>query len=119
MGHPITTSVAGFGRLPELDTVAGIDFLQAHFYRSDADGAVLDHWGRHAGSHKPTFIGEFGTAITAGQDQEDARGVRLGASLWLSLASPASGTAMPWWWDTQIDPKNLYGLWRPVAALAR
>lgn len=119
VGHPITTSVAGFGRLPELDTVAGIDFLQAHFYRSDADGAVLDHWGRHAGSHKPTVIGEFGAATTAGQDQEDARGARLGASLWLSLASPASGTAMPWWWDTQIDPQDLYGLWRPVAALAR
>ncbi|MHC5055132.1 MAG: DUF5060 domain-containing protein [Planctomycetota bacterium] len=119
VGRPITTSVSKMGRLSELDSLAEIDFLQAHFYRALVGRGVLDHWVEHARHPKPTFIGEFGADWRAGGDQSDKEGVRLRTGLWLSLASPASGTAMPWWWDTQIEPNELHALWEPVARLAR
>jgi hypothetical protein len=33
--------------------------------------------------------------------------------------SPAAGAAMPWWWDTHIEPNNLYGQFAGLAAFAR
>jgi len=117
-GRPVTTSTCGLGALRELSALREIDFLQAHIYRADMDSAVLDASAELAPFHKPGFVGEFGGDWRASSDQADESGVRLRAGLWLSLASDASGTAMPWWWDSQIDPHDLYRLWRPVAALA-
>jgi hypothetical protein len=119
VGRPITTSVAEMGRLAELDSLSELDFLQAHFYRERVDRGVLDHLAEHARHSKPTFIGEFGADWRATVDQSDSEGVRLRTGLWLSLASPGSGTAMPWWWDTQIEPNRLHALWEPVSQLAR
>jgi len=119
VGRPITTSVSTIGRLAALDSIPEMDFLQAHFYRVDTDEGVLEQLAAHAPHAKPAFIGEFGAHWEAAVDQSDREGVRLRTGLWLSLASPASGTAMPWWWDTQIEPNDLHALWEPVASLAR
>jgi hypothetical protein len=118
VGRPVTTSTAGLGAYPELDALDEIDFVQAHIYRADVDGGVLEQLKVHARCQKPAFIGEFGGGTQGTTDQADVKGVRLRAGLWLSLASPASGTALPWWWDTQIDANDLYNHWKPVAALA-
>ena len=117
--RPITTSVARAGSARRVEELPEIDFLQAHVYRKTLDTAMLAAMSHGLGAHKPFYFGEFGGDWRPRVDQEDDGGVRLRAGLWLSLASPGAGTAMPWWWDTAIDPNHLWDAWRPVAALAR
>ncbi len=117
--HPITTSVSRVGALAELEELKGIDFLQVHAYGRKVDAAILDQVAAHARAQRPSYIGEFAGSFRAAPDQSDTNGVRLRAGLWLSLASPASGTAMPWWWDTHIDGNGLYRHWKAVSSLAR
>jgi hypothetical protein len=69
--------------------------------------------------HKPFYFGEFGGDWRPEADQKDEAGVRLRSGLWLSLVSECCGSAMPWWWDTAIDPNDLWTHWRPIAGLAR
>lgn len=116
--RPITTSTAGLGAFRELCSLPEIDFVQVHVYRAALDEAILNALAELAHFPKPGFIGEFGGDWRAFADQADETGVRLRVGLWMSLASNASGTAMPWWWDSYIEPHDLYRLWRPVALLA-
>jgi hypothetical protein len=117
--RPITTSVSRAGSAPRVEELHEIDFVQAHVYSKTLDTAMLDAMSHGLGTHKPFCFGEFGGDWRPRVDQEDAEGVRLRAGLWLSLVSCAAGTAMPWWWDTAIDPNHLWDAWRPVAALSR
>ena len=42
----------------------------------------------------------------------------MAAGLWLSFCTPASGACLPWWWDLQIDRKDLYSHFASLAAFA-
>jgi hypothetical protein len=123
VARPITTSTSTPawrpGGFPLLASIPEIDFLQTHAYGPGVDAAVLDHADWRRSRAKPAFIGEFGADTERYLDQADSGGVRLRTMLWLSLASSSSGTAMPWWWDVQVMPNDLFRHWRPVAALAR
>lgn len=88
-----------------------IDFTQTHTYinipnieRALAHGnqAYLDAFA------KPTLNGEFGLGGNASLANQDPDGIHLHNSLWGGLFSGAFGTAMTWWWDNYIHPRNLY-----------
>jgi len=114
--HLITTSGTTTLRHAELFDLAGLDFLQIHTYNPSPPDAFEREFVNMNIQTKPFFVGEFGSGWLPEKDQEDTRGVRLHAGLWSSLLSPSAGCALPWWWDTQIDPFDLYYHFAAVAA---
>lgn len=117
--HLITTSAYGDLLGPKLVAVSNIDFAQDHIYNPKAVDAVLAAFDTGSAMRiKPYFIGEFGAGTTPDVDQQDKRGNLLHGVLWASFMLPIAGNALPWWWDTFIEPNNLYYHWRALANFA-
>jgi len=116
--HPITTSTYGTELAKGLNRVSRIDFVQRHVYTMNIIEAVQKAYTETAVYGKPAFVGEFGAGTRPEIDIRDPRGVILHAGLWAAFMTPAAGSAMPWWWDTLIDPQNLYYHWKALAAFA-
>ena len=122
-GRLVTTSLSTggqYGRLPErLWTLGDIDFTQAHLYDPDIHDEARSAAARHRRYGKPFFVAEFGRGYQARDDQADPIGATLHAGLWQTAVSRDAGLAMSWWWDTYIDPRNLYDHFKHVAAFVK
>ncbi len=105
--HLITTSFFdGFNKQTyELST---FDFAQMHVYRQKVWKHFANTAPRMRTLGKPYFFAEFGSDSGNGVDDKDEKGVFLHGGLWASFMQLTAGNAMPWWWDTHIDPKDLY-----------
>ncbi len=85
---------------------AAVDYLQIHQYNqfnwSKAWWQSLKDLRQV--SNKPVLIGEFGmqSAIV------DPLGIHFHEGLWAGIFTGSAGTGMLWWWDTYIEPLNLY-----------
>jgi hypothetical protein len=109
--HLVTTSYGDDFTDPNVWSHEFIDFTQTHFYintpnleRALANGnrAFLDEF------EKPTLNGEFGLGGSASLANTDPDGIHIHNCLWGGLFSGGLGTAMTWWWDNYIHPKDLY-----------
>ncbi len=105
--HLITTSYGGDSPAGAYQ-LASIDFAQNHVYTENLNKVLKKINQRLAQTKKPFFIGEFGSNAANGGDDKDKAGVFLHAGLWNQFMQNASGNAMPWWWDSHIEPNNLY-----------
>ncbi|MCH5373543.1 MAG: hypothetical protein JJ992_06170, partial [Planctomycetes bacterium] len=119
--HLITTSWAGTSGDPAVDALPEMDYIQSHQYGArDAaafmTGVCHDKNERYG---KPHYFGEFGTGTQAEGTREDVDGIHLHNGLWSGVVSGAAATAMIWWWDSYVEPKNLYYHFRPVAEFVR
>ena len=117
--HMVTTSCYTDKIGDELWKIGRLDFAQSHHYGADIVRYVMQHSQVQEDIPKPYFVGEFGRGWTADSDQADRDGAHLHAGLWASFMSPAAGAAAPWWWDTYIDPMDLYYHFKALAAFAR
>ncbi len=119
--HLITTSWAGTEGDPAVDALPEMDYIQSHQYGArDAATFMIEvcrEKTRRFG--KPHYFGEFGTGTEAEGTREDSDGIHLHNGLWSGVVSGAAGTAMLWWWDSYVEPKNLYHHFRPVAEFVR
>ena len=93
-----------------------MDYAQIHVYKQRVFRLFGNTAPRMRQLGKPYFFAEFGSDSGNGVDDKDAKGVFLHAGLWASFMQLTSGNAMPWWWDTHIEPKDLY---HHFGALAR
>jgi hypothetical protein len=125
-GHLVTTSLG----YPHGDLFDGsliwkideIDMVTFHDYGLGAETDLITPlmqksrkvWQEYA---KPFISSEFG--IDSGKDDKNydphGKGTALHNSLWASLVSGSFGSAMNWWYDTYIRPKNLYGHYKALA----
>jgi len=119
--HLITTSATlgeDVWKLPEMDVT------QSHLY---GDGTQIDvvspavsaaRWHRQFG--KPHLIGEMGISYKGPDTPFDptGKGTSFHNGLWAGLISGNAGTAMYWWWDNYVAPKNLWHEFKPVATFA-
>jgi hypothetical protein len=118
--HMRTTSFAfptGFSStlsLPE------IEYTQTHSYNVADMAAMTAMFNAQKDLYnKPTLLGEFGISNDPNvEDQTDPTGISLFNGLWASLVT-GSGTAMTWWWDTWVEPYNLYPRFAGVARVAQ
>jgi hypothetical protein len=102
-----------------------IDFTMSHMYGT-ADGTAdfTDQIRREAKSFlrfgKPYLLAEFGIDWQTGDQKWDPDGhaINMHNGAWASLASGSAGTAMMWYWDSYIDPKNSYKVLTPVRNFA-
>jgi hypothetical protein len=121
--HLITTTYGNdeVWRLPE------IDFTQTHQYGDNGNlhdsapviaQACRDHTTRY---DKPHLVGEFGIDWRTydGKYDPDGKGINLHNGLWAAMMSRGLGTAMIWYWDGYVEPKDLYGHFAAIARFAR
>jgi hypothetical protein len=58
---------------------------------------------------KPLLLAEYGFATGAEDiDSVDQTGIHLHNGLWATLFSGHAGSGMYWWWDTYIEPLDLW-----------
>ncbi|HLX64131.1 MAG TPA: cellulase family glycosylhydrolase [Planctomycetota bacterium] len=114
-GHLVTVSATMKNTPLDLWTDSRLDWVQIHAYGTDVSNLFFERISPFQNLAKPVLMGEFGGGTESRDDIPDQDGARLQASLWLSACSPSCGVAMPWWWDTYIESRNLY----PVLAAAK
>lgn len=117
--HLITTSFGGHGMAAgdaEAFKLKSLDYAQTHSYEAPDIAVAVDEANRRLGNlGKPHFIGEIGADTTGPRAEEDPEGWQIHDPIWASVAVGESGATMPWWWDSYVSPKGLYGLFRPVS----
>lgn len=91
----------------------GIDFASVHIYTTRDPLQVAmelhDEYLRELPA-KPLLLAEFGFATgEEGVDSLDQSGIHLHNGIWASLFSGHAGSGMYWWWDTYVEPLNLWG----------
>ncbi len=102
-----------------------IDFTMTHRYGDNGNVAdFADDIAGDARAHrhyqKPYLLAEFGIDWRTSDLKYDpeGKGQNLHDGLWAGLLSGSAGTAMLWYWDNYVHPKNLYPLFTPVAKFA-
>jgi hypothetical protein len=113
--HPVTTSTANTMGVRDLEQLRELDFFQTHHYGSpDLAQTVATQQSRKAWG-KPHLIGEIGADASGPRADQDPEGHQIHDPMWAALATGVAGGAMPWWWDSLIEPKNLYPLFGSMA----
>lgn len=109
-GHMVTTTYGN----KEVWEIPEIDITQTHKYGTgnipDFAPAIHEDAVTHAAFGKPHLMAEFGIDWRKGDEAYDAtgNGVNLHNGIWSAMASGDAGSAMIWWWDGYVHPKNLY-----------
>ncbi len=118
--HLVTTSYAYDTNDPDTWQLPNIDFTQTHYYVSAPNlETVLANGAQNylSSYHKPTLNGEFGLSGDASDLATlDPNGVYIHNSIWGSTLGGAMGCGMTWWWDSYIDPQNLYYHYKPLSS---
>jgi hypothetical protein len=117
-GHLVTTSAIREGFYERLWQLQEMDFNTGHLYSPSLAEEVLRLAVEASACNKPFFVAESAGGVRPEDDQKDPRGVRLHGALWSAYMSPGSGAAMPWWWDTHIEPNGLYEQFAGLTAFA-
>lgn len=119
--HLVTTSYGGTDVTTNSWALPNIDFTQTHNYvdipnieniLAAANQSFLTQFA------KPTLNGEFGLGPGGSTlIADDPNGVHIHNAIWGSMFSGGMGTGMTWWWDSYIDPQNLYTHYKPLSTL--
>lgn len=119
--HIVTTSYAHEDQDPFVWANPDMDITQTHFYINTSNieralaGGVRSYLEKF---EKPTLTGEFGLGGTPNLSNEDPDGIHLHNGLWGALFGGGLGTAMSWWWDQYVHPRDLYYHFDPVSKVA-
>jgi hypothetical protein len=100
-----------------------LDFVQAKVYQARpieqaADQVTTTLFGlTDVGtfSSRPVLLTEFSLNPWFEPTTDDPTGVHLRDTIWPAVLSGSAGSAMSWWWDTYLDPQNLYNIYTPLA----
>lgn len=115
---------------PELWRLDEMDFAQMRGYYGwsgtdetrDMAAFVAKMLGLVSGYGKPYMFAEFGIIREFPEPRElcdrDREGVHLHNGQWAAAMSGACGGAMLWWWDSYVDPYNLYSRFTSLARFA-
>lgn len=118
--HLVTTSLSDSMGNRNLELLPELDYVQTHAYNNpDVAGSVLYQQSRKSEWGKPHYVGEIGADSNGPRADQDPEGLQIHDPLWMSIATGSSGTAMPWWWDSLIAPKNLYSLFGAIASFTK
>lgn len=122
-GRPVSTSFGSDeSEMPEIWNNPDMDYTQRHYYLDSPNlEAVLAGGAREnlEAYDKPTLIGEFGLGTTgSGLSSLDPNGIYIHNSLWGGLYGGGLGSAMSWWWDSYIEPANLYTHFYGISEIA-
>ncbi len=119
--HLVTTSYGS----PAIWNGPDVDLSMTHMYGQAGNTADFTERIQHEVHAnlkfgKPYLLAEFGIDWQAGDERWDPKGEGLNMhnGAWASLFSGTAGTAMLWWWDGYVHPKNVYHVLTPVRTFA-
>lgn len=119
--HLITIGTRRFQPLIQENPL--LDFTQARLYQSRPIEQSLDQVTRvlevvnqaRTVAPRPTLLTEYSLNPWFEPTNDDPLGIHIQNTLWATTFSGAAGSGMSWWWDTYLDPQNLYTLYTPLA----
>ena len=101
----------------EIYNMPEIDLVERHEYSPQEPASTFPtNMAKLRTFGKPAFYGEFGSSGDGADTTLDKAAVHLHNAQWASLMTKGFGTSMSWWWDTYIDPLNLYHLFNEQTA---
>jgi hypothetical protein len=117
--HPVTTSSHGSG-FENIWNLPDINLVQVHYYGNDTIRYFEQTAQSLAGFNKPVIMAEFGAASSTGTDNPESNpnglpepyrtqmceALMLHDGIWSGFHVKSS--AHIWWWDSYIDPFDLY-----------
>jgi hypothetical protein len=101
-----------------------VDFSMKHTYGSgnidDFTPLITEQTHEAIAFGKPYLQAEFGLDWRTGDDQLDPKGTGLNMhnGAWANMMAGAAGTSMLWYWDSYVDPLNVYRVLTPVRKFA-
>ncbi|GGJ76286.1 DUF5060 domain-containing protein [Deinococcus aquiradiocola] len=119
-GHPVTSSFSGGGS-SGLWRDASVDFAQAHLYTArdlPLELLSLARQFQESAPDRPVLLAELGYSAGGGGDPLLER-IHFHTGLWAPLFLGFAGPGSYWWWDTLIDPQNLWAEYAPLAAFLK
>lgn len=119
--HLVTTSFADEAQDPLVWANPDIDLTQTHYYLNTSNlqkALVNGITGYLEAFGKPTLTGEFGLGGNSELANEDPDGIHIHNAMWGTLFGGGLGTGMSWWWDSYIEPQDLYFHFAPLSAVA-
>jgi len=116
--HLITTSFAVLDSSLITTIFQEMDYTQIHYYGASdmavmASGTLSTMF--QSFPTKPCYFGEFGTGSSL-PNQSDPVGWNIHNEQWSSLMSGAAGGGFTWYWDSYVDPYNLYSVFTGISA---
>jgi hypothetical protein len=111
--HPISTSFSDSNGDQAVQASTALNFTMTHNYGSSDIATMAAQYTskKQIMYKKPTYMAEFGI----GDENNDKAGVSLHNGLWAPLFALGAGTSMSWWWDSWVDPNNLYPIFKPFS----
>ena len=115
--HMITTSFSKTEGEAQIDALPPMSFVQTHSYTAqDLATDFSAYAAKQKQFGKPHLLGEFGLHWEGKGNTADPEGLHLRETIWSTALSGSAGCGMTWWWDSYIDPKNLWPMYRPLSA---
>ena len=109
--HLITTSYANPKGDPVVENLPELDLTQSHHYQAPDIAAAIarDIAQKPAAKNRPHLQGEFGINHSGAETGKiDPAGIHIHNGLYACVGQLHAGTPMSWWWDSYINPRNLY-----------
>jgi hypothetical protein len=110
--HLVTTSYAHDDKDAATWNLPEMDFTQTHYYNNAANvetvlvGGIKNYLSSF---NKPTYTGEFGiNPSNSNLSAIDPNGIHVHNSVWATLFGGGMGAGASWWWESYIEPQNLY-----------
>jgi len=117
--HLMSTSFSKPEGEPEIDSLPQFGFVQTHSYTAlDLATDFSAYAAKQKTFAHPHLLGEFGLHWEGKGNAADPEGLHLRETIWSTALSGSAGCGMSWWWDSYIDPQNLWPIYRPLAAFS-
>lgn len=101
--------------------------MEPYQFEPDHQSHTLDFYNRHEyllgftpgvwllrkpwfANGRPVVMAEYGIDVNSQFDRQDTAGINWHNGIWAALLSGYAGGAMNWWWDTVLDPNDLWYL---------
>ena len=115
----ITTSWSTAGNVRDWSSV---DFASVHIYDANDPVKVLANVAEAMRNYlpdKPTVLGEMGAGTLREDVFTDPFGWHLHNAQWAATFRGFNSPASYWWWDTYVDPLNLWGHTKGLSLLIK
>jgi hypothetical protein len=106
--HLIATSFSDTMGVKDISTLPAIDINLTHHFGMDPSRTVAVQQSRKAAWTKPHFFAEVGADPHESRAAQDPAGLQFRDPIWASIATGASGGAMPWWTEELVHGRDLY-----------